>query len=486
MSFLFTTINIEELPPHHTALDSIQSLLPSSIEEDQDDPRSLLYLFDDNDFERAAAFLALDKARQQAHAAAEAVAVADMRQQSISALASRLRQLLDEDDELVDMLGRRILATRGYQINDLWQPHCHYHRHDPQHYQYDPHRGNGYQQAPASRTPDHEYTTIRQTRFPDVHAAWDGFADQERSLSDYDRASPSIHTAPVLLHGHAHRQPSTTQRTAIASHSAAARPSRSSTGAATQARIAIHPLTGVPMLLVKRDSEVDEGTSGHDVPAMSQGHESDDDDDVDADVDEWAIHDESDLDWLGRELLHRQSGDPVWILGTNQDVVSKPDPIPKIPQASNQSMPVSAPSSAAQQRAQKRIVPATPTLPVHVEEADSDHELASVAGGLNPCTGETGANLSSASRRVAAALAQAALVTPEPAQQAGSIRDKPRRQQRAATVMSESEEEQLETVGRPVESDHESRAEGGDVSSLNDRPRKTVKVVDLREGSGFG
>ena len=47
--------------------------------------------------------------------------------------------------------------------------------------------------------------------------------------------------------------------------------------------------------------------------------------------------------------------------------------------------------------------------------------------------------------------------------------------------MSESEEEELETVGRPVvESDTERGDPHDDASSLSDRPRKSVKVVDLR------
>ena len=454
---VFSTINFEELPlhiEHH----SIQTLRPSSIEEDDHDPRSLLYLFEDNDFERAATFLAMEEARQRAQAAAEARAEAEAREQRKRALAARLEQLLEEDDELVDMLGRRILAMNGYQLPDLWQPdHYHHHHHGPQYYQYDPYYALGYQHASTSRNPQlwHLRGRTYHNRNADIHAAWDGIVDQASS-SDYARASPFVHAAPLILHGHAPYQSRTTQRAGASS-----RPTETSAKKVqnpTRTRIAIHPITGVPMLLVGEDSETDQLQTASD----HRGEESKQGDTSDDGSDEWAVNDESDLDWLGRELLRRQLGANVWVLGTDDNPSSKP-----ISHANTQShqsssssaLPTKSASTLTSQAA-KEHRSATPTFATEVEEVDSDNEqppLTSASQGASA--------MSSPSQRVAAALSKAALSSVGGSGQT--------RRQRAATVMSESEEEELETVGRPVvESDSDER--GGD------RPRKSVKVQDLR------
>lgn len=491
-ALVFGTINFEELPlhiEHH----SFQSLQPSSIEEDEDDPRSLLYLFDDNDFERAATFLAIEEARRQAQARAEALAEAGAQQrllpqqQRAQALAARLEQLLDEDDELIDMLGRRILATRGYQVADLWRPHHYhhfYHSHGPHFYHEVGSEPFGSQYASTSRLS--AASIPRRPRASDIHAAWDDFEDQS-SLSDYARAGPFIHAAPLILQGHAPYPPRIGQRVAVAprpAHEHSHSVPRSSTND-TRTRIAVHPLTGVPMLLVGDDSD---RPIPHVIPASSNADE--DHRDVgsasDDDADEWPIDDESDLDWLGRELLRRRDGANVWILGTDDDRLAPIDAhgeqqeSPLKTQKAGSSAPTSTASAIASGLA-KNTRSAAPTLPVEIEEVDSDHELAGAASALDPSRSEGAPVFSSPSQRVAAALARAALghQTPSATSQteAGSSGTRPRRQ-RAATVMSESEEEELETVGVPVDDKEDGKRD--DASSLNDRPRKSVKVVDLR------
>ncbi|CBQ73772.1 conserved hypothetical protein [Sporisorium reilianum SRZ2] len=429
-AFVLGAITFEELPLRVELHQSMQPLRPSSIEEDEEDARSLLYLFDDNDFERAAAELAIEEARQQAQAeaAAEAFIEAEVERQRTRALAGRLRQLLEDDDELVDMLGRRILATNGYQVPDLWHPH-HYHRHH--HHRHDPHL-----QASGSRGPRPGASGARYT---DVHTAWHELAELR------NRASPFIHSAPVIVRGHAPYLPKAAQQDPSSSRS----PATSSTPPAptqTHTRIAIHPLTGVPMLLVEQDDETDEDAAGH------NGATNVVDTDADDEADEWPIDDESDIDWLGRELLRLQSGANVWVLGTDHDAPSSSQSASTVPAASQPAKPTEP-------------EPAAPTLPTHVEEVDSDQEHPHVARALQP-------GLDSPSRRVAAALARAALHTPSSSETSPSASTAGQRtRQRAATVMSESEEEELETVGRPVE-EH--------VVKDDDRPRKTVKVVDLR------
>lgn len=485
---VFRTITFEELPPH-LEHPSVQALRPSSIEEDEDDPRSLLYLFEDNDFERAAAFLAIEEARHQAQARAEALAEAEayqrriLQQERTQALAARLEQLLDEDDDLVDLLGRRILATNGYQVPDLWQPHHyhhHHHRYGPRFHHYTPYHTYGSQHASTSREP-HDAT--RLARFPDVHAAWDGYAE-EADLSDYARASPFIHTAPLIFQADARRPPKVAQGMPVRSVPGSSQSSAPRAPTPTHARIAIHPLTGVPMLLVEEESG-DAITGDAYKYGDAKSEVPDAELDTDDEADEWDIDDESDLDWLGLELLRRQGGANVWILGTGDGnaLGAHVQPRTELGQAESSKTPNLA--SALASGASEQAEPTTawmPTLPVEVEEVDSDHELANVASALDPSRNEAPATLSSPSQRVAAALANAALLNPaataSTASKAGSGAAQPRRQ-RAATVMSESEEEELETVGRPVV-ETDAQAKKDDANRLDDRPRKTVKVTDLR------
>ncbi|GAC99195.1 timeless protein [Pseudozyma hubeiensis SY62] len=449
-AILLETIEIEEIPLHVHLNQTSQALQPAAIEEDQDDARSLLYLFDDNDFERAAAFLAIEEARQQAearaHAAAEALIEAETQRQRTQTLAGRLRQLMDEDDELIDMLGRRLLATRGYQVSDLWNPQ-HYHHHHHQHLRASPSRGED---------------VARAARSTDVYAAWSDLADQT-GLTLNHRPSPFIHAAPVFLRGHAPYQPrarKSSKRVPLGSVG----PSSATTAkipARTQTRVAVHPLTGIPMLFFEETSDTKEtGT-----PPSSQPTTASLDDQAEGDFDAWPIDDESDLDWLGRELLHRQGGADVWILGTD-DGIGFTEPTSTAAAAPTTS---STTDRCTSTNASESI---GPILPVHVEEADSDHDTPNVAS--EPA-------LSSPSHRVAAALAQAALRSTQSQQPASPSSQKTgqTRKQRSATIMSESEEEELETVGRPVveEEQEQNKAEA---SSLDDRPRKTVKVMDVR------
>lgn len=448
---LLGMLEIEEIPLHVHLNQTNQAIRPSAIEEDQDDARSLLYLFDDNDFERAAAFLAIEEARQQAearaHAAAEALIEAEIQRQRTQTLAGRLRQLMDEDDELIDMLGRRLLATRGYQVPDLWNPHRYHHRHH-QHLQAGPTRSGN---------------VARPARSTDVYAAWNDLADQTDFLIDH-RPSPFIHAAPVVLRGHA-PYPSRAQHSStpfppgtVGTSSAAA---AAKTPARTHTRVAVHPLTGVPMLFIEGTSDTEEtGTPSSSQPVIASLA-----DQAEAELGAWPIDDESDLDWLGRELLHRRGGADVWILGTDNGIKFS-EPTSTAAAAPTTSSPSAGPAST------NAIESAEPILPVHVEEADSDNNIP---------FDESEPALSSPSHRVAAALAQAALRSTESQQPAAHSSQKmgQTRKQRSATVMSESEEEELETVGRPVveEEQEQNRAEA---SSLDDRPRKTVKVVDVR------
>lgn len=466
---LLGSLTFEELPLHIEHY-SLQALQPSSIEEDEDDPRSLLYLFDDNDFERAAAFLAIEEARQRAQTAAETLAEAEAQQQRTRALANRLRQLLEEDDELVDMLGRRILATNGHQVADLWQPQHYHSRHAQQYCHHNPYDTNGFQHASTSRNSQAANRVsgfAPGVRVRDAHAMWDELAEHA-GRSDYPQASPFVHAAPVILQGHAPYQPKAAQRIALVSQPTTA-PSPSSSRAPAHTRIAIHPLTGLPMLLVEEDSGVKEASQSRDASSVEHGYQSDEE------AGEWAIDDESDLDWLGHELLRRQGGANVWVLGTDDNPSQTTASRTSSDEISPQSRSASTMSTSAANRANRAKQTSTfaATLPVEVEEVDSDHELANVASALNSNRGEGTANLSSPSQRVAAALARAALRSPKPAQQVA-------RRQRAATVMSESEEEELETVRRPVVESDQDKELGDDASSLNDRPRKSVKVVDLR------
>lgn len=433
---VFGTIQFEELPVQHEH-HPLPSLRPTSIEEDEDDPRSLLYLFEDNDFEQAAAFLAIEEARQQAQAAAEALAEEQRRiiqQQRIRSLAARLEQLLEEDDELIDMLGRRILAKNGYQTKELWGlPHYHRYGHHI------------------------DVSQIASTSYMrDAHTAWNDLADEAR-VPGYARASPFIHAAPVMLRGHQQHAPKSQHR---APPSVTTSSAERSTSIGRHARIAVHPLTGVPMLLMEDDALLEQDRSGRNSGAQDYN--------VDADEEEgpWPIDDESDYDWLGRELLRRQGGANFWILGTDdREPSTHPTPsvsaIDQAQQTPGNAAPVS--SAAAEAELATPAPPNSSMLPSEVEEVDSDHELANIASNLTS-SGHDGVPL----HRVAAALAHA--TRPE------SGNGGPTRRQRAATVMSESEEEELETVGKPIEDE----GKEGDAGSLNDRPKKSIKIVDVR------
>ncbi|KAJ9477862.1 Timeless protein [Pseudozyma hubeiensis] len=451
-AILLGTLEIEEIPLHVHLSQTIQALRPSAIEEVQDDARSLLYLFDDNDFERAATFLAIEEARQQAEVrayaeAAEALIEAEIQRQRTQTLAGRLRQLMDEDDELIDMLGRRLLATRGYQVPDLWDPH-HYHHHHHQHLQ-----------AGPSRSED----VARAARSTDVYAAWNELNDQTGS-SMHRRPSPFIHAAPVLLRGHAPYQPLVQKSSTRVPLGTMGTSSATTAKIPAHTRVAVHPLTGIPMLFFEETSDTKETATA----SSSQPVTASLDDQAEAELGAWPIDDESDLDWLGRELLHRRGGADVWILGTDDGVVFA-EPKPAAAAAPAASSPSGRPTSTNASES------ADPILPVHVEEADSDHDTPYDAS--EP-------TLSSPSQRVAAALAQAALRSTESQQPVSHSPQKTgqTRKQRSVTVMSESEEEELETVGRPVVEEEQEEHEQSKVeaSSLDDRPRKTVKVVDLR------
>ncbi len=424
---VFSTIHFEELPLHfeyHTHT----PLRPTSIEEDEDDPRSLLYLFEDNDFERAAAFLAIEEARQQAQARAEALAEAEaqqrrlLQQQRVQALADQLRQLLEEDDELIDLLGRRLLAVKGHQVPDIWQPH-HHRQPQYQHYHYGPHyypHASYRDYASSSRIPHMSHasalTAPRTFQSRDVHAAWDELMDA--SSSGNARASPFIHSAPVVVRGHAPRSSQATKGAALGS-TAAPEPSRSSASkpSAGHTSIAIHPVTGVPMLLVEQDSSEDADPTV--VPSRDvKGNDAEADDEAD----EWAVDDESDLDWLGRELLRRQGGANVWVLGSENGLAKKPATSSSTSQAPSSCTQPS--TSSAETTSVGPAEPPTstlsPTLPVQVEEVDSDHELASIASALDPAKNESTLNFNSPSHRIAAALAQAALSSPSTAEKSNS------------------------------------------------------------------
>lgn len=451
------TVEMEELPLHVEIRHSTQSLRPSAIEEDEHDARSLLYLFEDNDFERVAAYLAMEEARQNAElrvqAAAEAAIEAQVQRQRTHALAERLRQLMEQDEELIDMLGRRLLATNGYQVHDLWDPyhsprhhHHHHHRHGPR----DLYR---HLQAESSRAEQ-----FRQPADP---------ADEFADLLHHARANHFIHAAPVILRGHNFSQARATQhdttRAGLLSEPTASAPRDRKAPAHTNTSIAIHPLTGIPMLLFEEDVEPAVDAFSSKLMATASDEEPD----------EWDVDDDFDIDWLGRELLRRQGGADVWILGADNDRESlRSAATPSAATLSASSSANKAPSTETSSTKQSEST--VLTLPIEVEEVDSDHEPGR--------TDRDSSTLSSPFSRIAAALSQASQHNSSSEEQASSS-SPPRagqtRKQRAATVMSESEEEELETVGKPVVEEKDEHPTH-EASSLDDRPRKTVKVVDLR------
>ncbi|GAC75044.1 hypothetical protein PANT_14d00011 [Moesziomyces antarcticus T-34] len=398
-SIVLGTISFEEVPAHleHHAHPALH---PSAIEEDEDlDARSLVYLLEDNDFERAAVFLAAEEARRRANALAQAEAEAEARrqqaqQQRARALAQQLEQLLDDDEQLIDLLGRRILAINGHHVQDLWHPH--------QHDRY-AHLG-----GPSHASSSHALPRAGFVGRRDLHAVW---GDNDASAGPTG-ASPFIHASPLVVLGNAPYRRTIADRTAGPS------------GAKLGSRVAIHPLTGVRMLL--QDDQF--------VELPDAGDESD------AESEEWAVRDESDIDWLGRELLRRRLGADVWVIGTD-----------------DRSPPPVSPTQAKDERKQETVA----AVPVSVEEVESDDELVTAAQEMataspGPRHRDTGASPAQAETRSS---------DDSPANTSGKTR------QRAATVMSESEEEELETVGRIVTEP---------AASLNDRPRKAVKVVDRR------
>lgn len=117
----YESISIEELP----SISSLPQnpLLPTSIDE-EDDLRSLLYIFDDSNVERVAALYLL--------AQAEAQAAAEMEQQRTEELVKHLETLLDEDEAFTDLIGRRLLAINGYDVPDIWSSSSSHFWHAPQ------------------------------------------------------------------------------------------------------------------------------------------------------------------------------------------------------------------------------------------------------------------------------------------------------------------------------------------------------------------
>lgn len=445
------TIDVEELPLHFEVHQSLQHVLPSNIEEDENDFRSLLYLLNDNDFERAASMWTAQDALYQAcvKAEQEALLEAEAQRNYTRDLAELLEQLMEDDDDLIDMLGRRILATNGYQIPDLWHsqhqhhhhhPHHHHHRHHPRHHGRDP----------------------RQVS--DVEAAWNDF-EARSDWPAYSFADPFIHAAPIVIRGHAPHRPTVARPAAESSHMPVA--SSSKARAQTRTRVAVHPLTGVPLLLVEEEADDREGYP-QDEDAATEYDNRDDDDRAD----EWPIDDESDIDWLGRELVHRLGGANVWVLGAGGHTESPQQDI--APSAAEASSSQSASKASLAVTSEQKPDSASATLPTAVEEVDSDHEPAHAAT-FSSTANQGLSDFNNASQRVAAALARAALHSPS-GEKRGSSATEPARRQRAATVMSESEEEELETVGRPVEAEPAEEY----ASSPNDRPRKSFKVADLR------
>uniref|UniRef100_V5EJH9 Uncharacterized protein n=2 Tax=Kalmanozyma brasiliensis (strain GHG001) TaxID=1365824 RepID=V5EJH9_KALBG len=274
-----------------------------------------------------------------------------------------------------------------------------------------------------------------------------------------------------MLRGHAPYKPRPAQNAAVPSRAPTASSASSSATKArapTHAQIAIHPITGVPMLFVEEDADAEEVSHGGEA-AMNEYDESEDE------ADEWPIDDESDLDWLGQEILRRHGGADVWVLGTDNDV--KAHKQASTSPVAGESLSPSKSGAAAATAKQAETIPVH--LPTAVEEVDSNHELANIGSSLSSRS-EAASNPSSPSQRVAAALARAALRSPSGGseKQTSNTTGKARRP-RSATVMSESEEEVLETVGRPVEEDEKDESMD-DAGSLNDRPRKSIKVVDVR------
>ncbi len=394
-SIVLGTISFEEVPAHleHHAHPALH---PSAIEEDEDlDARSLVYLLEDNDFERAAAFLAAEEARRRADVLAHAQAEAEARrqqvqQQRVRALAQQLEQLLDDDEQLINLLGRRILAFNGHHVQDLWHPHQ---RGRYAHLGGPSHASTSYALPPAG------FGGRR-----DLHAVWDDY-DESAGLTG---ASPFIHASPLVFHDNvAYRRTMPVSR---------------SSGAKVGSRVAIHPVTGVRMLL----------QDGNTVELPDAGNESD------AESEEWAVRDESDIDWLGRELLRRRLGADVWVLGTDDRT------------------PTESPQHSKDENKQETVA----AVPVSVEEVESDDEVdAAVQGMVTASPGSTPHDTSASSAQDTRSSNDSTAHT------SGKTR------QRAATVMSESEEEELETVGRPVTEP---------AASLEGRPRKAVKVVDRR------
>ena len=240
------TILIEEIPAsdhyHHPAS---ASLLPSSIYE-QDDPRSLIYLLDSDPLEDAVAALAEEKRRRQQQQLEEA----------------RLERMMIEEDMLLDALGRRLLAVQGLAVPDIWN------------------EALFFPGQPGSSLPPFVTPSVATTRLASGSGTTAGAGGRGLTLastSSYGHspyhghafgADPFVHMAPVILTSD--RRPSFKEDP-------------------TLRKIAVHPVTGQPVLFTGQ------------ADFYSESNEDDD----------------FDLDWLGRELLLRGRGAGVWVIDTD-------------------------------------------------------------------------------------------------------------------------------------------------------------------------
>lgn len=118
----YESITIEELPSLGASRSLLPVLLPTSIDE-EDDPRSLLYIFDDSDVQRAAALFAVVRAEAEAEAEAQ---LSLQQEKGRLALEKQLEHLLDQDEAFVDLIGRRLLAINGYDVPDIWSNQTHW------------------------------------------------------------------------------------------------------------------------------------------------------------------------------------------------------------------------------------------------------------------------------------------------------------------------------------------------------------------------
>ncbi|KAN0061892.1 hypothetical protein ACQY0O_005886 [Thecaphora frezii] len=460
-TILFHSIEFEEIPVSDQHLHPA-SLRPSSVHE-LEDPRTLIYLIDDE--------------RSDAHDALAAALAERQRELQAQRYLQRLESVM-EDELILDALGRRLLAVKGYDVPDVWQParhpfHHHYHHLGPrfgdvgypfqsQYY------GSGFPTVASSAMQTRSLSGGHDLFYRSVPAS--GSADRGQGLERlYNLATPAwnphqtsfnpfIHTAPIIVRS---------DRTPTSEH-----PSRAQSSGERVARIAIHPVTGLPVLYSEEPDFYGDDTESSTRGAPAKRPQQDDDD----------IEDEADIDWLGRELLMRDRGAPVWIL--DADPAGREEAVPRSPQPGGPSVQVIeaedddvddaegstdrlfgscdihalASALAEASRASRQPSSAGPEASVATEAARAPSASPAAATLAS-------ADSSAASPSPAAAMAVAAAAAP-------AI---PRARSRAATVMSESEEEELETVGR-IEMDDEMDGTAGD------RPKKAVKVTDTRAG----